>query len=131
MAGRYRDLNSPWELPLAGQMLALALVFVLWIPSIIVNYHVTSMLSDSSLKPTKTNWERGASLLLLLVSLLPLVRLLKFESWQRAKQKRKERRRLTSNFGTQEIRFSAQIQSEDLLLAEDFNLDVSHKESKL
>jgi hypothetical protein len=37
VAGRYRDLNSPWELPLAGQMLALALIFVLWLPSIFVN----------------------------------------------------------------------------------------------
>lgn len=84
MAGRYRDLNSPWELPLAGQMLALALIFVLWLPSIIVNNHLTSMLSDQQNLKT-INWERGGALMLLVLSLLPLLRLLKFESWQRAK----------------------------------------------
>jgi hypothetical protein len=84
VAGRYRDLNSPWELPLAGQMLALALIFVLWLPSIIVNNHLTSMLSDQQNLKT-INWERGGALMLLVLSLLPLLRLLKFESWQREK----------------------------------------------
>jgi hypothetical protein len=35
IAGKYRDLNNPWELPLAGQLLAVAQVFVLWLPGIL------------------------------------------------------------------------------------------------
>ena len=35
IAGRYRDLNSAWELPLAGQMLACVEVGVLWLPVIL------------------------------------------------------------------------------------------------
>lgn len=33
IAGRYRDLNALWELPLAGQMLAAAQIFVLLLPA--------------------------------------------------------------------------------------------------
>ena len=65
-------------------MLALALVFVLWMPSIFVNFYITNMLSDQN-RLQIINWERGGALLLLVISLLPLVRLLKFESWQRIK----------------------------------------------
>ena len=112
IAGRYRDLNSAWELPLAGQMLGLAQVFVLWLPSILgpVIYEIFVGIFPNQ-KDLTNSGKTGTKWLVLLIlccSVIPLLPLLKFESAQRRINRRK--RLQTSSISRSQEEISAQMQ---------------------
>lgn len=71
IAGRYRDLNSAWELPLAGQMLAIAQLAVLWFPSIFA-----SVICQFTNKIDNAALAKLPMLLLLVVAFFPMRRIL-------------------------------------------------------
>ena len=78
IAGRYRDLNSSWELPLAGQMLALAQIAVLWFPNILASslYLVLGGAQPDYLI-------KCVVIFLILLAVWPLVKIIRFEAAQR------------------------------------------------
>jgi hypothetical protein len=80
IAGRYRDMNSAWELPLAGQMLAIMQIVALVLPSIIAPAMFILM-------PT-TVGRKSLALGMLVISVLPLVKLVQFEAAVRRLEKR-------------------------------------------
>ncbi len=80
IAGRYRDMNSAWELPLAGQMLAIMQIMALVLPSIIAPAMFILFRTIIG--------QKSLALVMLLISVLPLVKLVKFEAAVRRLQKR-------------------------------------------
>lgn len=78
IAGRYRDLNSAWELPLAGQMLALAQLAVLWFPNIFASVICQFMSGIDNAIVVKL-----PIILLLAFAFVPMRTILKFEAAQR------------------------------------------------
>ena len=119
IAGRYRDMNSVWELPLAGQMLAVVQIFALWIPLMLAPvvlglfYAIVPSQNNSETPGPKTG-SKFIVLIILIFSVLPLRYLVKFEAAQRRLQKLRSKRytsdlsgiannRLTSGFGDQNL----------------------------
>lgn len=84
IAGRYRDLNSAWELPLAGQMLATVQVWVLWLPVILAQVILRFFYSffPKQYDSATDQGRIGSKILILLLmatSIFPLYPLLRFE----------------------------------------------------
>ena len=86
IAGRYRDLNSAWELPLAGQILGIAQFCVLFVPSCLGPVLLLLIFQMSGVN--EADWKtiniiRSLVIVMLIISILPLRRLLEFEAAQR------------------------------------------------
>ena len=84
VAARYRDLNSAWELPLAGQMLATAQVCILMAPCCLAPTLFQCIKSFSDIG------QKIFIIFMMTMSILPLVRLLYFEAAQRRVNKKRE-----------------------------------------
>ena len=119
IAGKYRDLNNPWELPLAGQLLAVAQVFVLWLPGIVsvsLEWSITTL-------EIPVVWERVIVFIMLGCSLLPLLKMVKFERNNFVTDKNDYTDRVSES-NTELFNTVTQKQRKAEKLAKDFNLEI-------
>ena len=72
IAGKHRDVSSPWELPLAGQLLAISAVVVLVIPRSLAVFLNAALFQFISF-----GWQKLTISVLELISLLPLFKMVR------------------------------------------------------